>query len=148
MNDNISCPVDFVKVNENKTRITAFIVILVTALFLVTGSWWIMLILSIDFFLRAFKLNKYSPLDNASSMAVKLLSVKNIPVDRAPKRFAAKIGCLFASVITIVDIFGNVTIANILAYILILFAFLESAFAVCVGCYMYTFLLKVKVLKK
>ena len=147
MKDNITCPVDFVKVNENKTRVIAFIVILVTVLFLITGKWWLMLFLALDFFLRAFKLNKYSLIDQVASIVVKLFSIKNIPVDRAPKRFAAKVGCFFASAIMIVDMLGNVPLANVLAYILILFAFLESVFAVCVGCYMYTFLLKLKVLK-
>jgi len=91
-----------------------------------------------DFALRALNLGKYSLLGFLSDAVIKQLNIKNKPVDRAPKRFAAWVGFIF-TVAILISFFSHLTIIAIsLAVILSFFAFLESFFGFCAGCYVYS----------
>jgi len=138
----LECPVDFITVNENKVRLTALLVFILAVVFLFTGNWIIPAFLIADFALRAFKLGRYSLLNLISDLLVKIFSIPAKPIDQAPKRFAAKIGLLFAIAITALQLLNNSPAALILAGVLTLFAFLESFLGFCAGCYVYTFYLK------
>src|ERR1700744_6067267 len=93
------CPVDFIPINENKARLTAFFVLVLTIVFIATGFWLVVALLFIDFSLRTFNLGKYSLLGFLSDAIIKQLKIKNKPVDRAPKRFAAGVGMVFMAAI-------------------------------------------------
>jgi hypothetical protein len=140
INTSIDCPVDRVSINENKARIAAFLVVLVTAACLLSGSWIIAALLLVDFVLRGLNLNAYSPLSLISGEAVKLFRVKNKPVDRAPKRFAAFTGAVFSALILASLLLHLGGLATIIAAILIVFASLESFAGFCAGCYVYSML--------
>lgn len=99
--ENVQCPVDFVLINENKARLTALLVLILGAVFLITGLYVIILFLILDFFLRANNWGKYSLLAILSDAVIKQLSIKNKPTDRAPKRFAAGVGLVFTGGILI-----------------------------------------------
>ena len=135
----VDCPVDFVSVNENKARITAGIVVLLTGLYLLIPTWIIPAFLLIDFFVRGFNFPAYSLLNMISNRLVAAFGVKNKPTDRAPKRFSAKIGFLFSLAILAFQLLNLKNTALILASILIIFAMLESVFAFCAGCHVYSF---------
>ena len=142
MENDTQCPVDFVLINENKARLTAFFVLVLTIIFLATSLWIIMAFLTIDFFLRANNWGKYSLLAILSDAVIKQFSIKNKPTDRAPKRFAAGVGLLFTTVILILT-FLHVSILTIVGTsVLLLFAFLESFVGFCAGCYVYSILQK------
>jgi len=134
----MECPVDFIAINENKARLTAFFVMILTIVYLVSGFWLIIAFLLIDFSLRSFNLGKYSPLGFLSDAVIKQLSIKNKPVDRAPKRFAASVGLAFTAAILLAAFLHQPLIAIALASVIVLFAFLESIFSFCAGCYVYT----------
>jgi hypothetical protein len=143
MNNNIQCPVDFVPMNENKARLTAFFVLLLGAVFLFTKWWIIVAFLLIDFLLRANKLGKYSLLAIISDAVIKQFNVKNKPVDRAPKRFAAGIGAIFTIIILVLSFMALNTTVFIITSVLLLFAFLESFVGFCAGCHVYSALNKI-----
>ncbi|KIO78319.1 hypothetical protein TH53_04760 [Pedobacter lusitanus] len=136
------CPVDFVTINENQVRFTAGWVFLSTALYLLTGYWWIILFLLIDFTLRAVNRGQFSPLNLLSGLAVKILSVSYQPTDRAPKRFAAKIGMVLSFIALGLLWAGYSNFAFFLFILLMLFSFLESVFAFCAGCLLYALIRK------
>ncbi len=139
MKSDLECPVDFVSVNENKVRLTALFVLLLAIAFTVWQHWIIPAFLVVDFFSRAFNLGKFSLLNLVSGALVSFLNIRNKPTDLGPKRFAAKIGFIFCAIILLLSLFKVFTAALAFAGIIILFAFLESAFGFCAGCYMYTF---------
>jgi len=139
-NTDLDCPVDFVTMNEYRARWTALLVLVFTAGYIVSGYWFIPAFLAIDFFLRASKLGKYSLLGQLGGVLVKTFGRGNKPVDRAPKRFAALIGLLFTSAMTILYGVGASSFSYILADILVIFAFLEAAFGFCAGCRVYAFI--------
>jgi hypothetical protein len=138
MNDKIDCPVDLVVVNENKVRLVALLVLFITVVFLLTSFWYLIAFLAIDFFLRAFKWGNYSILGIIADQIVNLFKIKNKPVDRGPKRFAAGIGFVITCGILLLLLFDFKIIAGLLAIILIFFAFLESVLGFCAGCYVYS----------
>jgi hypothetical protein len=140
MSKELDCPVDFVTVNENRVRIVAFFVLKLAILCFITDSLTIAGILLIDFTLRAFNLNKYSPLAIIAGVFVKLLQLNNKPVDRAPKRFAAFVGLSFSVMILAALLTDFITTAKVLLGVLMVFAALESLAGFCAGCYVYSYL--------
>lgn len=137
MKNNIDCPVDLVSVNENRVRLVALLVLLSGILFLWTGWLGIVVFLIVDFSLRSFNLGKFSPLFNLAGIITNLLKLSNKPTDQAPKRFAARMGLAFTSVILICDILQfHITVTS-LGLALCFFAFLESFLGICIGCHVY-----------
>ncbi len=138
-NNNIECPVDFVTINENKARLTAGLVFVLTLIYIFTSLWIIPAFLLIDFFVRGFNFASYSLLGLVSDQLVTIFSIKQKPTDRAPKRFAAKIGFLFSAAILVLFFVDLKNTALIVAIVLATFALLESAFGFCAGCHVYSF---------
>jgi hypothetical protein len=148
MESKIQCPVDFVMINENKARITAFFVLVLAAIYLITGLWVIVAFLVIDFFLRTNNWGKYSLLANLTDAVIKQFKVKNKPTDRAPKRFAAGVGLVFTIGMLFFQLSGLRTLAIVLTLVLLFFAILESFAGFCAGCYVYSLLSKITKLLK
>lgn len=142
MASNIECPVDFVSINENKARLTAGLVFILTLIYLFTSLWIIPAFLLIDFFVRGFNFANYSLLGIISDKLASAFSIKQKPTDRAPKRFAAKTGFLFSAAVLVFFAFDLKNIALILAIVIATFALLESAFGFCAGCHVYSFYTK------
>ena len=147
MKDDLQCPVDNVVINENKARFTAFFVLVMAVAFLFTGLWIIVAFLAVDFFLRVNNLGSYSLLGILSDVIIKQLHIKNKLTDRAPKRFAAGVGLLFTVTILILTLSHLSLYTNIVVSVLLFFAFLESFVGFCAGCYVYTFLKKLSIIK-
>lgn len=139
MTNQIVCPTDFVTVNETRVRITAGFVFILSVIYLLTGFWPVITLLVYDFAVRAFNYNNYSLLSIISGVLVKQLSLPHKPVDRAPKRFAARIGLIMNIAILIFHFAGYSKVAISFSGMIVLFSFLESVFAFCAGCYIYTF---------
>jgi hypothetical protein len=143
MKNEIDCPVDLVSVNENTVRLVALLVLTLAMVYLWTAWWGIIVFLVLDFLLRSFKLNKYSLLAALAGGIVKLLGIGNKPTDQAPKRFAARMGLTFTTVILVLHFLQSGSLVIILALILCFFAFLESVIGICVGCYVYGYSKKI-----
>ncbi|MES2377571.1 MAG: DUF4395 domain-containing protein [Bacteroidota bacterium] len=147
MNNDLECPVDFVPINENRARMVAFMVLVLASVCFTTANSTIASILLVDFTLRSFNLNKFSPLTIIAGLLIKLLQIKNKPVDRAPKRFAAFIGLSFMLMILLALLTGLITTAKVLLVVLMVFAALESLAGFCAGCYVYTYLKRFGLIK-
>jgi hypothetical protein len=135
---NLQCPVDFVTINENKARVNAFFVLGLAITFLLTGVWVIFVLLAVDFLLRTTDLARYSPIGFLSDAVIRQLKIKNKPVDRGPKRFAAGMGFVFTISILILLTLQQSLAVQVLTALLIICAFLEAVAGLCVGCYVYT----------
>ncbi len=140
--ENVQCPVDFVLMNENKSRLTALFVFILGIIFLITGLWIIIAFLILDFFLRANNWGKYSLLAILSDFVIKQFKIKNKPTDRAPKRFAAGVGLVFTGGILILTLLYLDIPTLVITAVLLFFAFLESFLGLCAGCYVYSILQK------
>lgn len=135
------CPISNEKVNEHLTRLNAlFAILLITAGFLFNSVMFSLLLLA-DFFIRAFANSKYSPVSYASSGVARMLQLRKKPIDKAPKIFAARMGFIMTLIIASFFILGFHTASLVVAGILVFFATLEFVFGICVGCYIYTYII-------
>jgi hypothetical protein len=133
------CPVSNEKINENLTRLNAFFTILLIAAGFVFNSVLFPLFLLADFFIRAFTKSKFSPVSYLSQSVAWLLHLGKKPIDKAPKIFAARLGFIMTLVIAVLFLFQLYTASLVVASVLAVFAFLEFAFGICVGCFIYTY---------
>ncbi|QNR85568.1 DUF4395 domain-containing protein [Pedobacter riviphilus] len=136
----LSCPISAERINENVVRIIAFMVAVIAIACVVFSNYWAIVFLLFDFALRAFTTGKFSVL---KFIAIKIsdgLSLSPKMKDLAPKKFAATLGFAFCLLITAVFLFDFYNATLIFTSIMIVFALLESLFAICVGCYIYSFL--------
>jgi sterol desaturase/sphingolipid hydroxylase (fatty acid hydroxylase superfamily) len=136
----VSCPVSVERVNENVVRLVAFLVALIAICCLVFSNYWAIVFLMFDFGIRAFTTRKLSPLKYVAIKLAKVLSLPQQMTDLAPKKFAATLGLIFCLLITAMFLFNFPTLAMALTMVMIGFALLESLFAICVGCHVYSFL--------
>ncbi len=136
---NIVCPVSGDKTNENASRIAAAITIIVTALSMYFDSFILIALLAADFALRAYSSSGNSPVKYITKAVVRTFNIKNKPIDAAQKRFAAELGFILSLAICLFQIFRNYAVADVMGFVLIFFAFLESALNLCVGCIIYTY---------
>ncbi|MDX9881228.1 MAG: DUF4395 domain-containing protein [Prolixibacteraceae bacterium] len=136
---NILCPISDERINEQVTRLNALFAIVAVVLAFVSKSPVFLIFLMADFFMRAFTRLKYSPI---SYMSIGLSNALQLPaksIDKAPKIFAARLGFVMTTVISLLFILNLKLAALVVAGVLVFFATLEFAFAICVGCAIYSY---------
>ncbi len=133
------CPVSPERVDENRVRVTAMLVVITMGSFLITGTWYFPAFLVVDFYIRAFTKLKYSPMSWLSHLFVRAFGMQPVGIDKAPKMFAARVG-LFFSLLTLAASWLSLPVtAYIAGSTLVLFAFLECGVNFCAGCWVYTY---------
>lgn len=135
----VSCPISAERVNENVIRIIAVIVALIAISGILSGNYYAMIFLLIDFAIRAFTSGNFSLLKQLAIQIAKTLSMPQKMTDLAPKKFAATLGFGFCLLISAVALLQLSSAALVLTSVLLIFAMLEGIFAICVGCYVYSF---------
>ena len=133
------CPISDQRVNEQVTRINAFLSILLVISGFAFNSVFFFVFLLADFYIRAFTKLKFSPLSYVSYYAANALKLNKKSIDKAPKIFAARLGFIFTLIIILFTVLQLHTAAFIVAGVLVFFATLKFALAVCVGCLLYTY---------
>lgn len=134
------CPISSERTDERLTRASALFTIVLMAAGILLYSKLFLLFLVIDFYLRAFGNAKYSPVNFTSAGVLNLLQLDKKPIDKAPKIFAARMGFIMSLAAFILVMSGLYVSARVIGGILIFFASLEVLFGICVGCYIYTYL--------
>jgi len=122
--------------DERVIRITAAAVVILTLIILITRREIAAVFLALDFGIRAFTM-QHSLLSLIAKSIAGIFRLKPKPVFAAPKKFAALLGFIFSTTIFALVHFHLFTEAYIVGGILIFCAFLESAFNICIGCYIY-----------
>ncbi|SDE40049.1 DUF4395 domain-containing protein [Pedobacter soli] len=136
----LSCPISAERINENVVRIIAFMVAVIATACLIFGNYWAIVFLIFDFASRAFTSGKFSLLRFIAMKIDQKLALPKQMKDLAPKKFAATLGFVFCLLITAMFLFDFPLAAMVFTAVMVLFALLESLFAICVGCYVYSFL--------
>ena len=125
------CPVSTERVDKTAVRITAILTILTLAAFAMTGSPWIAILLSGDYFVRAFT-SKRSPFNWIACQIARLAGFEKHMTDKAPKVFAARVGFLFALAISLLAFVHPVS-SIVVALVLMGFNTLDGVFNFCVA---------------
>lgn len=134
-------------VNETSARIVAGGAALMGTLFAATGSGWVLAVLTYGFIARVLTGPTLSPLGRLSTQVLTplltpLIKNEHRMVPGPPKRFAQGVGATFSIVAAALFVSGAATEARFVIAALVGAAFLESAFAVCLGCIMFGWLMK------
>lgn len=133
-------------VNETSARIVAAGAVVMSAAFAATGAAWILIPLTYGFLARVTTGPAFSPLGLLSTKVITpRLRIQHRFVAGPPKRFAQFIGLLFSATASVLWLLDLGTPARIVAAMLAGAAFLESAFAVCLGCIMFGWLIRLGV---
>ena len=134
-------------VNETSARIVAGGVVIMAALTLLSGQQWLTIPLFYGFLARVCYGPKFSPLGLLSTKVITPRINKNHRmVPGPPKRFAQAIGLAVSSVALAGFIFNTPSITTISLSILIVAASLEAFFAICLGCIMFSWLIRLGVI--
>lgn len=126
-------------VNEKAARVVAGVVAITAALILATGAYWLLIPLTYGFWARVLTGPTLSPL---ARLAMKVASGEPKYVPGPPKRFAQGMGAAMTAAATVSWLAGAPTAAGVLTAVLLVAATLESVFAVCLGCHVFTLLMR------
>ena len=130
-------------VNETSARIVAGGAVLMGLAFAVTGYGWILVPLTYGFIARVLAGPTFSPLGRiATQVITPRLSLNHRIVPGPPKRFAQGVGATFTITASVLYIAGAYGASQIVIAALVVAAFLESVFAVCLGCIAFGYLMK------
>lgn len=137
------CPVSERRIDEKVARVNAVITVLALVLFSITQNMVLIVLLTVDFFLRTSKWTRYSPVAFLSHKVVDFLDMPSKLINAGPKIFAARIGLILTVSIAILLFLNLYTIAITLTAMLLVFSFLEGVFGVCVACKLYPHIYKI-----
>lgn len=137
------CPISDRRIDEHVARLNGVFTVVLLSVFLASGSIIPIVFLLIDFGLRSGRWYRYSVLSSVSKIIAQTVGLKPALINAGPKIFAARIGLVFNIAIIFSFLAGWNTSALILAGIFTTFAFLESAFGICVACLIYPVVYKI-----
>ncbi len=142
----VSCPISQKRVDTQMVRAISVLISITAVLFLLTANIFLAYLLLIDFSLRLFRKNKYSPFFQLSLAILRALNIQPRMSDEAPKRFALYLGWGMSIMIVLFVAFGAVKFATALITVLFICSTLEMLFEFCVGCKVYQYLKIFKIL--
>lgn len=134
-------------VNDKAARTVATGVVILSALTLVTGWWWLTVPLALGFVGRVLAGPRLSPL---GWLAMKVIGPRlgdPVLTPGPPKRFAQGIGVVFSTTAAVLALaFDQTLAAGIVLGVLTLFATLEAALGFCAGCFAFGHLMRLGVI--
>ena len=135
-------------VNEVSARLVAAGVVVLALVTIVFDLPWLTLLIAYGFIARVAAGPRFSPLGLlVTKVLTPALPFKEKLVPGPPKRFAQAIGVVFSVTAAVLAVgLGLTTAAYVVLGVLAFFAFLESAFGLCVGCRVFAVLMKVGVI--
>jgi len=135
-------------VNEVSARLVAAGVLVIALATIVFNLPWLTLLIAYGFIARVAAGPRFSPLGLlVTKVLTPALPFKEKLVPGPPKRFAQAIGVVFSVTAAVLAVgLGLTTAAYAVLGVLAFFAFLESAFGLCVGCRVFAVLMKVGVI--
>ena len=137
---NIICPISTEEIDSNVSRLTVFLNVILMALFLGTLNPIFIIVVAIDYFIRAALEAKYSPLWLIAYKGIGILNLKKKPIGLAQKIFASRLGffCAFSSTVLVLLDY-NIASMSITGLLMTL-SILDSVFSFCIGCVVYNYL--------
>jgi len=125
-------------VNEYAARLVAAFVVILSFIYLFTQNIGILIFLIYGFLARVLAGPTLSPIALlVTKLIIPIIGNPQLLCPGPPKRFAQMIGLIFTSSTLYFVYISQIYIANLLLYILIFFALLESIFGFCAGCWVF-----------
>ncbi len=137
---NILCPISVEKIDSNVSRLTTLLNVFLMIGFLVTLNPLLVMIVTMDYFIRAFFDSRYSPIRFIAFKIASALNLQKKPIGLAQKVFASRLGFLCAAGSLIFLFTGNPFTSQIVLSLLMVLSTLDSVFNYCVGCLIYNYI--------
>lgn len=132
-----SCPLNFVQVDSNASRLSSLMVAALVIIYLLTSCTLILYFLILDFSVRLFVDKKYSLLSILALFLRKSFKIQEKFTDGGAKRLAGIFGLIFVSALLITDILALQTLTFIVAGIFLSCSLLDVFINYCLGCQIY-----------
>ncbi|MDB2562276.1 DUF4395 domain-containing protein [Sulfurimonas sp.] len=132
-----SCPLNFVQVDSNASRLSSLIVASLVVIYLFTSIEYILYFLVLDFSVRLFVNKAYSPISIVSLRARKLLKMEEKFTDGGAKRLAGIFGLIFVSSLVVTHFLALGSLTYIVAGIFLSCSLLDVFINYCLGCQIY-----------
>ena len=129
-----ACPISYEQVNKNLIKAYSSIVLIILAYTILTGHYWAMYLIGLDFLIRVFAGIKYSPLCNLLTGMMKITPLKPVLVNAATKKIAAQVGLIFAIGVCTFHLLGYTILSNIFIYMFMFAISLDLVFNYCLAC--------------
>ena len=133
----IICPISTKRIDSNVSRLTIFLNVIIMAVFLVTLNPVFILVVAVDYFIRAALDLRYSPLRLIASGGAQTLGLKKHPIDLAPKIFASRLGFICALSAFVLILMDYTFVSMSVAGLLMILSIMDSIFNFCIGCIIY-----------
>ena len=136
---NESCPISAELVNAKLTRVYAIVTLFSLGIYLFTPFKEIILFTTLDFVIRVIFSVKYSPICTVIKIALKAIDSPSHMVNAGPKKFAAKVGLIFSTLMTLGFIFNFPILSYLVGVLFFSAVGLEAIFGYCLACTMYAY---------
>jgi hypothetical protein len=131
-------------VNEKAARVVAGVVVLLSVVTLATSWYWLLAVIAYGFVARVLTGPTLSPLGRFAMDVVAPRLGPAKPVPGPPKRFAQGMGATMTVAGAVLALgFGQNSVADCLLVAIIVAAGLEAFLAVCLGCQIFSLLMRV-----
>lgn len=135
-------------VNEHSARLVAAGVVIMTFFVVAFAQMWVLVPLAYGFWARALTGPTMSPLGQfVTRVLIPAFDKKPKYVPGPPKRFAQSMGAAMSTAALFAWFLSETTaIARIISAVILFAATLESVFGFCIGCAIFSFLMRVKII--
>ena len=133
-----SCPIVNERVDEKIVRLNGLLVFIGIFSFVFFSFKWLILIVTADFFIRVFFGLKNSPICFFIKSGLDKTHSKPHLINAGPKKFAAKIGLVLTTTLSILYFLDYETAGQVLGIISLIAVGAEVFFNYCVACKVYT----------
>ena len=138
-----ACPLNFKRVDENSSRISALIVSFLVLLYLYTNNVYILLFLSLDFYFKLFFEKEISFINKISKQIMLFLKFQKRYVDGGAKRLAGFFALFFMFSLLLTHLLHSWTASLLVAILYLSCALLDAFFSFCIGCKIYFIIKKI-----
>lgn len=131
-------------VDDVTVRLIAGVVLLLGVVALLAHQWWLYAVLAVDFVLRAGFGPQASPVARLVQSFVRpRVPAAKRPTAGPPKRFAAAIGAVMTTLASVLWLTGTASgVVVAIGVVMVVFPALESLLGFCVGCALFSGLMK------
>jgi len=130
-------------INEKAARTVAAVVAITSLVAVAADAQWLLIPLAYGFWARVLTGPKLSPLAQFATKVAAPRLGREKPVAGPPKRFAQGMGAAMTTAGAVAYLAGSSPIADVFLALLVLAATLESVFAICLGCHVFAWLMRI-----
>lgn len=132
-----SCPLNFVQVDSNASRLSSLMVASLIIIYLFTSFEYILYFLVVDFSTKLFINKQYSLIFIVSMKLRRLFQMEEKFTDGGAKRLAGIFGLLFVSLLVLTHLFHLSTLTYVVAGVFLACSLLDVFINYCLGCQIY-----------